>query len=317
MKLGIFSPILRKKSLPDALAYIKSLGIEAIELGCGAWPGTAHVDAKKLIADKIACAETKKIIDKSGIEISALSVHGNPVHPDKKKSLPHHEDFEAACKLANAWGVETVITFSGCPGGYDGDKYINWVTCTSWQDDFREIEKYQWNDVLIPYWKKAAEFAAKQKVRVALEMHPGLSVYNPPTLMRLRAACGDNIGANYDPSHLFWQGIDVVEAILYLNKAIFHFHAKDTGFFNENLKINGILDASDYWEVEKRSWIFRSAGYGQPEIIWKDMMGALSRINYEGAISIEHEDELMDAQEGLEKAVEFLKPIIIKNKRQK
>lgn len=315
MKLGVFSPVLAGKSLSEALAYLKGLGVETIELGCGGYPGTAHIDAKKLIIDKTACAETKKLIDKSGIEISALSVHGNPVHPDKKIAASYNEDFEAACKLANAWGVDTVITFSGCPGDHDGSKYPNWVTC-AWPPDYQEILKYQWNDVLVPYWKKAVAFAAKQNVKkIALEMHPGFCVYNPPTLMRLRHEAGDAIGANFDPSHLFWQGIDVTEAVFYLNKAIYHFHAKDTGFFDKNKSINGVLDSNSFADESKRAWIFRSVGYGSSEKVWKDMLSALNMVGYNGALSIEHEDSLMDGLEGLEKAVAFLKPIIIKKKK--
>ena len=86
--------------------------------------------------------------------------------------------------------------------------------------------------MLIPYWKKTAEFARNHGVtKIAFEMHPGFCVYNPETILRIREAVGETIGANFDPSHLIWQGIDPVAAIRALEGAIYHFHAKDMWFW--------------------------------------------------------------------------------------
>ena len=136
-------------------------------------------------------------------------------------------------------------------------------------------------------------------------------VYNPKTLLKLREAVGDIIGANFDPSHLFWQGIDPVEAIKYLKGAIYHFHAKDTKIDNANTAVNGVLDTSSYSNILERSWVFRTVGYGHNAKDWSDMISTLKATGYDGAISIEHEDGLMSPKEGLEKAIKFLKDVLI------
>jgi sugar phosphate isomerase/epimerase len=245
------------------------------------------------------------------MEICALSCHGNPVHPNKDTAAAYDKIYRDTVLLAEMLDVHTVVTFSGCPGDCPESKYPNWVTCP-WPEDFLEILNYQWNDVLIPYWKDAAAFAKAHGVdKVALELHPGFCCYNPETLLKLREAVGDVIGANLDPSHFFWQGIDIVAAIRQLKGAIYHFHAKDTKVDPANTAKNGVLDTKHYSDELNRSWIFRTVGYGHGETEWRDILSNLRMCGYDGAVSIEHEDGLMSAGEGLEKAIEFLKPLLI------
>ena len=310
MKLGVFTTLLQNLPLEEALKYFKSLGIEMIELGCGGFPGKAHCDAKDFLAHPEKIDKMLSTLKQYHLEIAALSTHGNAVHPKPEIARQFHEDFENTVLLAEKMGVETVVTFSGCPGGCPEDKTPNWVTCP-WPDDFSEILQYQWNEVLIPYWKKEAAFAKEHGVRVAFEMHPGFCVYNPETMLKLRAACGDNLGANFDPSHLFWQGIDPVAAIRKLGDAIFYFHAKDTKIDEINTAVNGVLDTKHYGDEIHRSWIFRSVGYGHSLQVWRDMMSALRMVGYSGPISIEHEDSLMSVPEGLSKAVATLKEAML------
>ena len=312
MRLGVLSVILSNEPLDKVLKYLSGLGVTAVELGCGAYPGNAHCNTAELLADDSKVKDLKKMLEDNGIIISALSAHGNPVHPNKAEAKKFHEDFEAAVKTAAKLGVETVITFSGCPGDFDGAKYPNWVTCP-WPPDFLDILEYQWNDVLIPYWKNTAEFAKNNGVKnIALEMHPGFCVYNPETLLKLRNAVdGVTIGANFDPSHLWWQGIDPVKAILDLGAAVQHFHAKDVRIDKYNTAANGVLDTKHYTEEAARSWIFRSVGYGHDMQTWRDIASALRLVGYDHVMSIEHEDSIMTAAEGLEKAIDFLKKAVI------
>lgn len=315
MKLSVFSPVFNDVSLEEMLKKLHELGVQAVELGCGGYPGTAHIKPNELIGNQKKIDEVKALLKKYEIEISAFSCHGNGVHPDKEIAASYHKDFENACALCEAFGIDTIVTFSGCPGGSKDDKMPNWVTCR-WPNEYGEVLEYQWNEVLIPYWKKAAEYAKSKGVKkIAFEMHPGFCVYNPATLLRLRDAVGDIIGANFDPSHLFWQGIDPVYAIRSLEGAIYHFHAKDTKIDDINCKTNGVLDTRPYGDEIHRSWIFRSVGYGHDYQIWKDMMSTLRLVGYDGAISIEHEDSLMSPMEGLTKAVEFLKEVMIFEKK--
>ena len=220
MKIGIISVLLGDLSTADAMKYLAEAGAECVEIGCGGYPGNAHCKPEILLHDEKAFEEFKKAVYGNGLEISALSCHGNPVHPNKEIAKKYHDDFINTILMCEKLGVDTIIGFSGCPGDCPDSKYPNWVTC-AWPDDYPAILEWQWNEVLIPYWKKTAAFAAEHGIKkIAFEMHPGFCVYNPETLLKLRNAVGPIIGANLDPSHLVWQGIDVPEAIRYLGEAV-------------------------------------------------------------------------------------------------
>ena len=308
MKLGVLTVPLYDRPVAQAFEYLAKLGVQTVELGTGGYPGTKHLDPAVALDSP---NEIKGLLDAHELAISALSCHGNPVHPNKEVSRKAHEDFVATCKLAEKLGVDTVVTFSGCPGDSHGAVHPNWVTCT-WPNDFMDVLKFQWEEVLIPYWKEAAALAAGYGVtKIALEMHPGFCVYNPRTLLRLREAVGPAIGANFDPSHLFWQGIAPTEAIKVLKGAIYHFHAKDTKIDHYNAAVNGVLETASYSDFISRGWVFRTVGYGHSETEWKAIISTLRAVGYDGAISIEHEDGLMSVEEGLEKAIDFLKPMLI------
>ena len=315
MKISVVSSILGGLSLEESLKYLSSLGVEQFELGVGGYPGKAHADALVLSKDEAARKALADTFKKYNMEISALAVHGNCVHPDKEVAARFEADYEAACILAGQLGVETVVTFSGCPGSDPGAKQPSWVTCC-WPTEYQAVAEYQWNEVLIPYWKKAAAFAAEHGVKkIALELHPGFCVYNTDTCLRLREAVGDIIGANVDPSHLFWQGMDITEVIRVLGEknAIHYFHAKDTQFNAYNVRKNGVLDTGSFTAPAKRSWFFCTVGYGHDTTAWKKIFAALKVAGYDGSISIEHEDGLMSPKEGLEKAVRFISECVLKS----
>ncbi len=314
MKLSVVSGALGSMSLDESLSYLKSLGVTQFELGVGGYPGTKHADAKILSADESKRQELVETFKRNGMEISALSVHGNPIHPNKEIAAGFEADFKAACVLAGQLGINRIITFSGCPGSDPYAKQPSWVTCP-WPNEYLDVLNYQWNEVVIPYWKEAVKFAnANGVTKIALEMHPGFVVYNPETLLRLRAAVGDTIGANLDPSHLIWQGMDIAEVIDTLGDAIYYFHAKDTLLNAHNIRRNGVLDTKSYADVKGRAWSFRTMGYGNDDITWKKIISRLLVIGYDDTISIEHEDSLMSAKEGLEKAISFLKDKIVYEK---
>jgi sugar phosphate isomerase/epimerase len=311
MELGVLTNLYASKSLDETLSILHGMGVTMAEIGCGGYPGKAHCDPKVLLNDDAALAEFKATFEKYDMKISCLSCHGNAVHPDKAIAKAFHDDFVDAVLLAEKLGVDTIVTFSGCPGDHEGAKYPNWVTCP-WPEDFLAILDWQWNEVLIPYWKETAAFAKAHGVtKIAFEMHPGFAVYNPETLMKMRAAVGDVIGANFDPSHLIWQGIEPVAAIRYLQGAIYHFHAKDTKIDKINTAKIGVLDTKHYGDELNRAWVFRACGYGNDATYWKEIVSALRLTGYDKVMSIEHEDSLMSIDEGLTKAVDFLKPILM------
>ncbi len=314
MKLGVFTVLFSSEPLEKVLDMAVAMGLQCVELGCGNYPGTAHCNPDELLgkADKIK--KLKDLIASKGLEISALSCHGNPLHPNKKYADANIEAMKKTVQLASKLGVEVVINFSGCPGDTENAKYPNWVTC-AWPPDYLEILKWQWEKKVIPHWTEMAKYSKDHGInKIAFEMHPGFVVYNPETLLKLRAAVGDIIGANFDPSHLFWQGIEPAKAVRALKGAIWHVHAKDTKIYTMNSEVNGNLDTKSYTDEMSRSWIFRTVGYGHGADFWNDFVSTLRMTGYDGALSIEHEDSLMSAREGLEKAIAFLKGVIIREK---
>ena len=311
MKLSVLANLYGAKSLDETLQILSGLGVHTVEIGAGGYPGKAHCNPAELLADEKKLAEFVATFKKYDVEICALAVHGNPLHPNKAIAESYDKDFKEAVLLAEKLGVDTVITFSGCPGDHEDAKLPNWVTC-AWPDDFVEILNWQWEEKVIPYWKKTAAFVKEHGVaHIAFEMHPGFCVYNPETLLKLRAAVGDVIGANFDPSHLIWQGIDPVAAIRALKGAIYHVHAQDTKIDKYNTAVNGVLDTKHYGKELERSWVFRTVGYGNNESYWRDLVSNLRLCGYDKVLSIEHEDSVMSIDEGLRKAVSFLKDIVI------
>lgn len=312
MKLGVLTVPLQGMPAEEAFAYLHSLGVQAVELGTGGYTNDNHLKPSVYLADDGKIEEMKALLKKYDLEISALSCHGNPVHPNKETAAAYHQVYVDTCRLAEKLGVETVVTFSGCPGDCETSQRPNWVTC-SWPPEYAETLDWQWNQVLIPYWKEAVKVAQSHGVKkIAFEMHPGFCVYNPATLLRIRAAVGDIIGANFDPSHLIWQGMDPCACIREIGKAgaLFHFHAKDTRIDPYNTPVNGVLDTQHYSDEIHRSWIFRSVGYGNDMRYWKDIVSNLRLVGYDYVMSIEHEDSLMSQNEGLTKAVSFLKEVM-------
>jgi len=317
MKVGVFSVILSDRTLEKALAFVADLGCETIELGTGGYPGDKHCKPTELLASKPKLDRFLGLIKESGLEISSLSCHGNPLHPDKRFAKSHHDVFEATVKLAGKIGVDTVTTFSGCPGDGPNAKFPNWVTCP-WPPDFLKILDWQWTKVGIPYWKKQAALAKRHGVRkIAFEAHPGFLVYNPETMLRMRDATSEVIGCNFDPSHFFWQGIDPIKAIRKLEGAIHHVHAKDTELYPVNADYDGYLDTKPYSDEKNRAWLFRTVGYGHDEKWWRDFVSTLRMCGYDGTLSMEHEDSLMTPLEGLRKGVEFLQGIVLRDAKGK
>lgn len=313
MNLGVFTVLYSEKSLDEMLDKVVEMGINSIELGTGGFPGDSHCKIDELLEDESKRKNFIEQISKRGLFVSALSCHSNPLHPQKSISEEADKLFNKTVLLASKLGIPVVNTFSGCPGDHEGAKYPNWPV-SPWPSDFQEILKWQWEERIIPYWQGKAKFAEEHQVKIGLELHGGFSVHTPATLLKLREACGPVIGANLDPSHLWWQGIDPVEAIKILGRenAIHHFHAKDTIIDQPNMNKNGLTDMTSYGEMKNRAWYFRTVGYGHDSKVWADIMSTLRLYGYDYVVSIEHEDGLMSIDEGLSKAINTLKPILIR-----
>jgi sugar phosphate isomerase/epimerase len=309
MRVGVFTPLLAQISLKDVLAKLKTLHISTVELGTGNYPGDAHCKLS-MLENSAEIAEFQRILADQGCSISALSCHGNPLHPDKTRAQQASEINRKTILLAEKLGVPVVVDFSGCPGDSPHSTAPNWVTCP-WPPEYLDVLNWQWNEVVAPYWIERAAFAAQHNVKIAIEMHPGFVVYSPETMLRLRAIAGPAVGCNYDPSHMFWQGIDPIAATRLLGDAIFHMHAKDIQMYPMNLISSGVLDTKPYTDERNRAWIFRTCGYGHGAEWWKELVSTLRMFGYDGVLSIEHEDSLMSSEEGLTKAAQFLRELVI------
>jgi sugar phosphate isomerase/epimerase len=314
VKLGFLTVLYADRPLEAALDRAMDLGLDAIELGTGNYPGDAHCKPDELLREPAKAAALRAAVESRGLAISALSCHGNPLHPRDEIARAHHDTWRLTLQLAELLEVDVVNTFSGCPGDGPSARSPNWVTCP-WPPDYSELLEWQWTDRVIPYWSAEVEEAGRRGVRgIGLEMHPGFVVYNPETLLKLRAAAGERIGANFDPSHLVWQGIDPIEAVRELGRAgaIVHAHAKDTYVDAGNVRRNGVLDAKPYERVVDRAWTFRTVGYGHDESMWRALVSALRVAGYDGVLSIEHEDMLASRDEGLERAVALLRGVVLR-----
>lgn len=317
MQLGVLNAPWAAAGVPfeETLDIVGQAGAEAIEVGTGNFPPDAHCNPFRMNGSTAARKSFVEAITSRGMVLSGLSCHGNPLHPKKRIATAHHKVFVATVELAAKIRDETgreipVIGFSGLPGGAPGDKVPNWVVAP-WPDEQAEASEYQW-ETAVAYWAIQQELLAKYGVNMCFEMHPNFLVSNPASLLRLREACGDRMCCNFDPSHLWWQMMNPVAAIIALGEAIKHFHAKDCGINWAVVNVNGILDPKSYALELTRAWIFRTVGWGHDEFEWKQILTALRMINYDGVLSIEHEDSLMDAFEGFKQALDFLARFIIR-----
>ncbi|SFR55883.1 Sugar phosphate isomerase/epimerase [Halogeometricum rufum] len=306
MYIGVLTVPLGGESLADALSYLDDIGVQGVELGVGGFPGDDHLDRTAYLDDESKQEELHDLLAEHDMQVSALATHNNPLHPDDEEAETADTELREAIELAAQLDVNTVTCFSGLPAGGPDDEVPNWITAP-WPSEHADAHEYQW-EVATEYWSDVAEFADEHGVDIAIEMHPNMLVYEPTGMLKLREATNERVGANFDPSHLYWQGIEVTDAIRFLGEedAIHHFHAKDTKVYEPESRVKGVLDTTDYTDEANRSWLFRSIGYGHGESHWKDVVSTLRMVGYEGALSIEHEDSLTSSREGLEKAVDVL-----------
>jgi len=315
VKLGVFTVLFAEKSFEDMLDYVKKTGLDSVEIRTRRDQANKHCSLDELLTCEDRRKEYIEKIHSRDLTISAFSCHDNPLSTNKKIAANAHDTFVKTVKLAQLLNVPVVNTFSGTPGAYEGSKYPNWPV-TPWPTEYSDIYNWQWEEKIIPYWKEQGDFVASHGVKIGLELHGGFSVHSPYTMLKLRSATNNSIGANLDPSHLWWQGIDPVAAIKILGEenAIHHFHAKDTYINQDNVNMYGLTDMQHYGNVKTRAWTFRSVGCGHSIQEWSDIMSALRTYGYDYVVSIEHEDPLMSVEEGFLRAVSNLKSVLIREK---
>ena len=310
MKIGVVSNALLQFDFEEGLDKLQALGLERIEIACAGYHENLKFGDPAVLADASERARWQEAIQRRGLEITALAIHGPALSPDPDVSEDYKRQFLRSCELAAAIGVERLTLLGGLPEGAPGDKTPHWA-CNAWPPQEIEILKWQWEERVIPYWREQASVADAHGCRLCFEMHPMDVLHNPAALLRLNAEIGPTIGCNFDPSHLWWQGIDPLDAIRAVASLIYHVHAKDTKVQPHVVRVNGVLDATPFSQLDGRAWDFRTVGYGHGEGFWRDFASLLRAIGYDDVVSIEHEDEYMEPFEGLEKAVELLKRVTI------
>ena len=226
----------------EMLDTVAALGYESIEIACGNWSKAPHIDLDAMLASEETRKNYMDAIAKRGLVLEVLNCSGNQLAPNEE-GKQHQEVVEKTFKLAGLLGIKKIVMMSGCPGGSAEDHTPNWIV-TSWPPITTRILNWQWEEVLIPYWKKTVELAKANGIdKIALENHGCQMVYNPETLIRLRDAVGPMVGMNLDPSHLMWMGGDPVTAVHKLGAdRIYHVHAKDVRMERNYIGPDGVLD---------------------------------------------------------------------------
>ncbi len=304
MKIGMITDSLGGMSFEAMLEASARLGLDVLEFACGNWSNAPHIDLQKMLASEKARTEFKAALAGHGLGISALNCSGNPVHPGEQ-GRKHAQVTRDTIKLASLMEIDRVVMMSGCPGA-PGDSHANWIT-VEWPLEVREILRWQWDDVLIPYWKDLVAYANNLGIRkLCLELHGFQNVYSVRTLERLQNAVGDTVGANFDPSHLMWMGADPLVAMRALGKSIYHVHAKDTRIDPVHARVNGVLETVPGDRYQERAWNYITLGFGHGEQWWSEFCSELAIAGYDDVLSIEHEDPMMPAIEGMEKSVALL-----------
>ena len=308
MKIGMITDSLAEMSLDELLRTAAELGIERLEFAGGNWSRAPHLKLDLLLESESARREFLAKLGDHGIALSALNCSGNPVHPGEHGKR-HHEVTRKTIELASLLGVPRVVMMSGCPGG-PGDANANWVT-TSWPPEMQTILRYQWEEVLIPFWRELVAYANDLGIRkLCLELHGHQNVYNVETFERLRDAAGETVGVNFDPSHLMWMGADPLAAIAALDGAIYHVHAKDTRIDAGIAGRNGRIEVKPGELADRRAWNYVTLGLGHDEAWWRKFCAALRQVGYDDVLSIEHEDVSMTPLEGVRRSVELLKRVM-------
>jgi sugar phosphate isomerase/epimerase len=318
VKLGVYTAVLHDRALPAALTVIRDLGLTGAEVNVGGFIGTPHIPVDDVLASAAAREEYLGVFAGQGVELTGLNVNGNPLHADPAVREQHSADLQRAVEIAGALGVPRIVAMSGLPGGHPGATWPNWIV-NPWDSGYLDVLEYQW-DLAVPYWTDIDRRARDSGVKVAIEMHPQNLVFNPATMVRLVERTGaTHIGAEMDPSHLFWQGIDPVAAIDSLGELVLHAAAKDTRI-NDACRVNGVLDdrfrrlrpdeervgiGGGYYVnewPEDSSWDFVAVGRGHDQHFWTSFLAALQRVDPHMAVNIEHEDVELGRIEGLQVA---------------
>ena len=305
MKIGLLTDALDRLTLSEALDWCAERGFQAVELGVGGYSSTPHASLT-LLEDASGRDRLLALLAERELELAALNVSGNPLHPDPAVGARHDAELRAALQLAHALGVSRVVAMSGCPGAPGGGAWPVFAG-GAWLPDMEGLWDTQWTQIAA-YWRELSQFAADDApgVVVCLELHPGTSIYNAESYRLLRSVTGENVRVNLDPSHFWWQGIDPVTTVRELGDAVAFVHGKDTLLHPDRIARHGVLDFRWPAGADTMPWHFAAVGAGRPLEEWAKLLRALNDAGYDDVVSIEHEDPNLDAEAGIEASLQGL-----------
>jgi sugar phosphate isomerase/epimerase len=307
VELSLYTDSVEQLSLEAALDLAVSSGCTAVEIAAGGQSSAPHMRVFELIEDAGKRDAFLGTIARRGLRIAALNCSAWPLHPVRGEQ--DAQLIRATIRLAGLIGVDKIVTMSGTPGDGVGSTTLNWIWYP-WPDDAVELLERQWAEA-IPFWREMAGFAADHGIaRIAFELHPLHLVYNVPTLLRMRAEVGPIIGANVDPSHMFWQQMDPLAAVRALGPAVHHVHLKDTQVVTEQAALAGVLDQRPFSDPAARAWVFRTIGRAHGAEFWGPFVATLRQAGYDDVLSIENEDVEQPAAEGVSEAATFIRPLL-------
>lgn len=307
MELGLYTDSVGDLPFEAALDLAASIGVRGIEIAAGGQSSAPHMRIDELLESTARRTAFIDAFRSRGLRIAALNCSAWPLHP--LMGAEHRTLILNTIRLAELLDVHKIATMSGCPGDGSVATTVNWVWYP-WPPDMVALSERQW-DAAIPFWQELAGIARDHGIeRVAFELHPLHLVYNVPTLLRMREAVGPIIGANVDPSHMFWQQMDPLAVIRTLGPAVHHVHLKDTQLVTDQVALAGVLDNRPFTDPSARAWIFRTIGRSHGREFWEPFVHALGAAGYDDVLSIENEDALQPAAEGVREAAAFIAPLL-------
>lgn len=311
MKLGLFLGVYKDfKNLDESLRDAAERGYEAVEIAVDCVGG--QIELSELLNRGVADSLRNKI-ESYGLTISALSNHAEsqlvlgPHNSDTDyilKGTPQEKvDFainrvKLAAKAANALEVPVVCGFCGCE---DYSRWFPWPDPFAWEKMAAPFVQ-RWNDILDDYSKYGVKFAH--------ECHPRQYAYNIETA-ELTVSLLENRpewGFNLDPANLLLAGVDPVVFVQCLGDRVLHVHAKDGEIVAHNARRSGLLAHGDWSRID-RGFRFRIPGWG--DVSWKRLFTELALVGYDYVVTVEHEDPIIGRLDGIQKAIEYLKPLVI------
>ena len=307
MELGLYTDSVKHLSFEGALDLAAEIGARGIEIAVGGQSSAPHLRIHDLLSDAARRKAFADAFSSRGLRIAALNCSAWPLHPVLGEE--HTELIRATIRLASELEVSKIVTMSGNPGDGPHGSTVNWIWYP-WPPDAVALLERQWQEA-IPLWQDLGAYALANGVqRIAFELHPLHLVYNVPTLQRMREAVGPVIGANVDPSHMFWQQMDPVAVIAALGPAVHHVHLKDTQLVPDQVAIAGVLDQRPFADPTQRAWVFRTVGRAHDRAFWTAFIGALRTARYDDVLSIENEDRSQPPEEGVREAAAFITPLL-------